>query len=482
MKAIKNHVKKELEIMIEKTGMDFSKVEFKKQEEKFVPKEVFNAGDRILYVPNPTDSILLVGMVADDLDNGSTSIHIKNVPSPVLHPSSCHFDKKLELNDGKLIKDDNDLYKYLAKNDYGKGFVITDSFKNDVYKGEIKIEPVQSVSVGPQFDGESEGNVCVITCEDQVRTGLLKPGQEKPESFIIAADKTAKVHFVPDIDSAFKLVKDICDIGFNLTHHVDYAVKNPKQAYLEIKDHYFMINYKIDSYIEGLAKTNKENHYLDELLYESCIESNEPLFEKLVNAGADLSWRRFDYGKPINILHYTAADLLSTATELVIDRLVEEGKIDLLTELLNENNFENLSPNEVWKMRVGDVEEIYDDEAHYARDLHFLASQKIDEYNRKHQTEPSLSQTEETDVVKEFFGKVKEILPQKVEIDGLFKVAATVLNGYNSDEKSKISSYLIKVGGDNKNNLGKFLSEVLDVTPSMNHIKKSKSDDFERQR
>lgn len=439
--------------------------------------------ERVLYVDGNVLKVAQVASVSED----DGSIHIRSVPAPIPQKSSQLLNQQVKLEDKRLIKDETDLYRYLAKNVGGeKGFVISDSVRLGGYKGLIKIEPVENISLQPKFDGKEVIRSCVVECADNSWKFDLRSGQDKLENTTIEANTDERVHFVADIDSAVKLVKNISDMGFNLSHYFEYAINNPKEAFLEIKEHYYMVNYKIDPYIEGLAKTNKENHYLDELLYESCIESNESLFEKLVNAGADLSWRRNECGKSCNILHYTAADLLVYATELVIERLVKDGKVDLLTEMLNEDNFENLSPNEVWKLRVDDVKEI-DDGVHYARDLHFLASQKIDEHQKNQQSPSTFIEKEENeqDVVKDFLDKVKGSLPDKVEIDSLFKVAATVLDGYNKEEKERIGAFLAGMGAENKNNLGKFLSEVLDVkqfkeSPTL--TRKKRPEDYYRER
>ena len=456
--------------------------EYLREDFRLKSKKELSINERVLYVDGNVLKVAQVASVSEDDD----SIHIRSVPAPIPQKSSQLLNQQVKLEDKRLIKDETDLYRYLAKNVGGeKGFVISDSVRLGGYKGLIKIEPVNNISLQPKFDGKEVIRSCVVECADNNWKFDLRSGQDKLENTTIEANTDKRVHFVTDIDSAVKLVKDISDMGFDLSHYFEYAVNNPKEVFLEIKDYYYGVNYKIDPYIEGLAKTNKENHYLDELLYESCIESNESLFEKLVNAGADLSWRRNECGKSCNILHYTAADLLTYATELVIERLVKDGKVDLLTEMLNEDNFENLSPNEVWKLRVEDVKEL-DDGVHYARDLHFLASQKIDEQHEgRQQLENSLSmsKTEEKDVVKDFLGKVKESLPDKVGIDELFKVSAIILDGYNKDEKASIGSYLAGIGADNKNNLGKFLSEVLDVkqdrTPPS---RKTGGDNFSRER
>lgn len=143
---------------------------------------------------------------------------------------------------------------------------------------------------------------------------------------------------------AFGILEEQKNKAWEIQKYSQIAEKEPQKIFEEIKNYSFWEeDNKLTGYLKGLSKNNNIHHYLDELLFESCIKSDENLFCKVVDAGADITWRREENGEPINILHYAAADNLSTAIKKIIEKtrtLTAEDNV----ELYSEQNFVGETP------------------------------------------------------------------------------------------------------------------------------------------
>ena len=128
------------------------------------------------------------------------------------------------------------------------------------------------------------------------------------------------------------------------------AEEKPEVVFDMIKSDYLGGTHFSDNeligYLKGLKKSNNYHHYLDELLFESLKQSDESLFSKVVDAGADLTWRREENGEPINILHYAAADNLDIATKKIIEK-TKSLEVDDHINLFSEESFEGHTPLEI---------------------------------------------------------------------------------------------------------------------------------------
>ena len=129
-----------------------------------------------------------------------------------------------------------------------------------------------------------------------------------------------------------------------------FAEEKPEVVFDMIKSDYLggtlFSDNKLIGYLKGLKKSNNYHHYLDELLFESLKQSDESLFSKVVDAGADLTWRREENGEPINILHYAAADNLDIAIKKIIEK-TKSLEVDDYINLFSEENFEGHTPLEI---------------------------------------------------------------------------------------------------------------------------------------
>jgi len=150
--------------------------------------------------------------------------------------------------------------------------------------------------------------------------------------------------------NAFGFSKEQQDKSLEINKYKTFAEKEPEVVFDMIKSDYLggtpFSDNEIIGYLKGLKKSNNYHHYLDELLFESLKQSDESLFSKVVDAGADLTWRREENGEPINILHYAAADNLDIAIKKIIEK-TKSLKVDDYINLFSEENFEGHTPLEI---------------------------------------------------------------------------------------------------------------------------------------
>ena len=146
---------------------------------------------------------------------------------------------------------------------------------------------------------------------------------------------------------AFGILEEQKNKAWEIQKYSQIAEKEPQKIFEEIKNYSLWgEDNKLTGYLKGLSKNNNIHHYLDELLFESCIKSDENLFCKVVDAGADITWRREENDEPINILHYAAADDLTIAIKKIIEK-TKSLEVDDYINLFSEENFEGLTPLEI---------------------------------------------------------------------------------------------------------------------------------------
>ena len=150
--------------------------------------------------------------------------------------------------------------------------------------------------------------------------------------------------------NAFGFSKEQQENTLEINKYKTFAEEKPEVVFDMIKSDYLggtlFSDNKLIGYLKGLKKSNNYHHYLDELLFESLKQSDESLFSKVVDAGADMTWRREENGEPINILHYAAADNLNIAIKKIIEK-TKSLEVDDYINLFSEENFEGHTPSEI---------------------------------------------------------------------------------------------------------------------------------------
>lgn len=149
---------------------------------------------------------------------------------------------------------------------------------------------------------------------------------------------------------AFGFLKEQQENSLEINKYKTFAEEKPEVVFDMIKSDYLggtpFSDNELIGYLKGLKKSNNYHHYLDELLFESLERSDESLFSNVVDAGADLTWRREENGEPINILHYAAADNLDIAIKKIIEK-TKSLEVDDYINLFSEENFEGHTPLEI---------------------------------------------------------------------------------------------------------------------------------------
>jgi len=150
--------------------------------------------------------------------------------------------------------------------------------------------------------------------------------------------------------NAFGFSKEQQENTLEINKYKTFAEKKTEVVFDMIKSDYLggtlFSDNELIGYLIGLKKSNNYHHYLDELLFESLEQSDESLFSNVVDAGADLTWRREENGEPINILHYAAADNLDIAIKKIIEK-TKSLEVDDYINLFSEENFEGRTPLEI---------------------------------------------------------------------------------------------------------------------------------------
>lgn len=150
--------------------------------------------------------------------------------------------------------------------------------------------------------------------------------------------------------NAFGFLKEQQENTLGINKYKTFAEENPEVVFDMIKSDYLggtsFSDNELIGYLKGLKKSNNYHHYLDELLFESLEQSDEILFSKVVDAGADITWRREENDEPINILHYAAADNLNIAIKKIIEK-TKSLEVDDYINLFSEENFEGHTPLEI---------------------------------------------------------------------------------------------------------------------------------------
>ena len=150
--------------------------------------------------------------------------------------------------------------------------------------------------------------------------------------------------------NAFGFSKEQQENTLEINKYKTFAEKKTEVVFDMIKSDYLggtlFSDNELIGYLIGLKKSNNYHHYLDELLFESLEQSDESLFSNVVDAGADLTWRREENGEPINILHYAAADNLDIAIKKIIKK-TKSLEVDDYINLFSEENFEGRTPLEI---------------------------------------------------------------------------------------------------------------------------------------
>ena len=150
--------------------------------------------------------------------------------------------------------------------------------------------------------------------------------------------------------NAFGFSKEQQDKSLEINKYKTFAEKEPEVVFDMIKSDYLggtpFSDNELIGYLKGLKKSNNYHHYLDKLLFESLEQSDETLFSKVVDAGADITWRREENGEPINVLHYAAADNLDIAIKKIIEK-TKSLEVNDYINLFSEEDFEGLTPLEI---------------------------------------------------------------------------------------------------------------------------------------
>jgi len=243
----------------------------------------------------------------------------------------------------KLIKNKEELDEYLTKINTEKGFLLENN--GDIKaNNKIRIIPITKVKEHEFNDsyivsgtgGGTYGEFEISNLENQTL---------RKNPYVCNFDYRKDVKSATDFLLQLTNIREEIRIEKSKDFYEQYATTNPKEVYEELSSFGKTVDEdKLAGYLKGLSKSNNYNHYLDELMFDACVQSDETLFSKIVDAGADLTWRREENGEPINILHYAAADNLSEAVQITINKLSEDVE---LINLLMEENYEGKKPFEV---------------------------------------------------------------------------------------------------------------------------------------
>ena len=235
---------------------------------------------------------------------------------------------------------------------YSKEYELNDLTQKEKNEAVQKLNKAESLTFG-QFN--SDTNEIKLIKEAYFKELVIDENDTSKNKVILGFKENDQKQLLEmgegeykNLLNAFGFSKEQQENTLEINKYKTFAEEKPEVVFDMIKSNYLggtsFSDNELIGYLKGLKKSNNYHHYLDELLFESLEQSDESLFSKVVDAGADLTWRREENGEPINILHYAAADNLSEAVQITINKLSEDVE---LINLLMEENYEGKKPFEV---------------------------------------------------------------------------------------------------------------------------------------
>lgn len=252
--------------------------------------------------------------------NISQELCQKDIIQRIIKDAPDVYSKKYKLNDLTQIEQENE-----------KQF----SFGQFTDSGELKLIKDAKFKELVIDENQPENNKVIIS--------FTENGKEKNLEM-----KESEYNKLLD---AFNILEEQQNKAWEIQKYSQIAEKEPQKIFEEIKNYSFWgEDDKLTGYLKGLSKNNNIHHYLDELLFESCRDSDANLFCKVVDAGANISCRREEKGEPINILHYALHYTCDEKLSIYIKKIIEKTRT-LTTEdnveLYSEQDFEGKTPFEV---------------------------------------------------------------------------------------------------------------------------------------
>ena len=237
---------------------------------------------------------------------------------------------------------------------YSKEYELNDLTQKEKNEAVQKLNKAESLTFG-QFN--SDTNEIKLIKEAYFKELVIDENDASKNKVVLGFKENGQEQLLEmgeveykNLLNAFGFSKEQQENTLEINKYKTFAEEKPEVVFDMIKSDYLggtpFSDNELIGYLKGLKKSNNYHHYLDELLFESLEQSDESLFSNVVDAGADLTWRREENGEPINILHYAAADNLDIAIKKIIKK-TKSLEVDDYINLFSEENFEGHTPLEI---------------------------------------------------------------------------------------------------------------------------------------